>query len=42
MAGAGAVGHVDLEEAISIAGRIRTLPAGGTIEVRPVMHMTGK
>ena len=26
----------DLDEAISIAGRIPTLPAGGAIEVRPV------
>jgi hypothetical protein len=26
----------DLDEAIAIAGRIPTLPAGGTIEVRPV------
>lgn len=32
----------DLEEAISIAGRIPTLPAGGTIEVRPVMRTSAK
>jgi hypothetical protein len=28
----------DLDEAIAIAMRIPTLPAGGTIEVRPVAH----
>jgi hypothetical protein len=27
----------DLDEALAIAGRIPTLPAGGAIEVRPVM-----
>jgi hypothetical protein len=30
----------DLDEAIAIALRIPTLPAGGTIEVRPVAHKT--
>jgi hypothetical protein len=28
----------DLEEALSIAGQIPTLPAGGAIEVRPLIH----
>ena len=28
----------DLDEAIAIARRIPTLPAGGTVEVRPVQH----
>ncbi|MGH6636117.1 MAG: YciI family protein [Gammaproteobacteria bacterium] len=28
----------DLDEAISIAARIPTLPAGGVIEVRPIEH----
>jgi len=32
----------DLEEAIAIAGRIPTLPAGGAIEVRAVMRMSQK
>jgi hypothetical protein len=32
----------DLEEAIAIAGRIPTLPAGGVVEVRPVMRMVVK
>ena len=30
----------DLDEAIAIAMRIPTLPAGGTVEVRPVEHTT--
>lgn len=30
----------DLDEAIRIALRIPTLPAGGTVEVRPVEHLT--
>ena len=30
----------DLDEAIAIAMRIPTLPAGGSIEVRPVEHTT--
>ena len=29
----------DRDEAISLALRIPTLPAGGTIEVRPVLHL---
>ncbi len=32
----------DLDEAISIAGRIPTLPAGGAVEVRPVIRMAAK
>ncbi len=32
----------DLDEAMSIAGRIPTLLAGGAIEVRPVMHVSRK
>jgi hypothetical protein len=32
----------DLDEAIAIAGRIPTLPAGGAIEVRPVMRLSQK
>ena len=28
----------DLDEAIAIARRIPTLPAGGTVEVRPIEH----
>src|SRR5262245_15228714 len=32
----------DLEEAISIAGRIPTLSAGGSIEVRAVAHLFTK
>jgi hypothetical protein len=30
----------DLDEALAIAGRIPTLPAGGVIEVRPVITAT--
>lgn len=30
----------DLDEALAIASRIPTLPAGGTIEVRPVQALT--
>ena len=30
----------NLDEAIAIAMRIPTLPAGGTVEVRPVEHVT--
>lgn len=32
----------NLEEAIAIAGRIPTLPAGGVVEVRPVTWMAVK
>jgi hypothetical protein len=30
----------DLDEALSLARRIPTLPVGGTIEVRPIAHLT--
>jgi hypothetical protein len=32
----------NLDEAIAIAGRIPTLPAGGAVEVRPVEMITSR